>query len=523
MATVNPVGYKANYSGLSAYDRPREGYAGNVLLDTLDAYKKQKESDSIQRYRAQQQEKLAQDMALKESQQKSAINKMNEIGRAKRAEGFSQSPEYTNINQDAYGVKDTTSDAYKRYMEGYQPRTKQDTTIKDVERYIQDQRYKVEDTQEASRQSLNRDKLVEQNRANLISEGYRGNELEQKVREYRTKALQTSRQLDQSDRKQDFEETRFKEESKPYSINGVQYVDRLDTAGKTMETVPYYDIKSSEGRAKKLLQTRKNEIGSTLFKSQYKQATGNDYVNSDSNNQVVKALAEYTGGDTAKMKEELDKAGGDLNIMKQNINSYMTGKGKQGIDVKGTPIKVGSPYNNTIGANVTVTGQDNEGNTKFSAAKDYPVSKKGEIFADEGFKKMLDDADKTFGVDQRTASKIADFLTDAGLSIEDIKKTMTSNTRVKSGVMESWFGDDTASLSDLDFDIRGKSASLALLAELHKNNMIKINPNTRGQSGMYGFEIDKGSYDSLASAAKDYKENGQLTKGQPYSGKRGMF
>ncbi len=53
--------------------------------------------------------------------------------------------------------------------------------------------------------------------------------------------------------------------------------------------------------------------------------------------------------------------------------------------------------------------------------------------------------------------------------------------------------------------------------------MIKINPNTRGQSGMYGFEIDKGSYDSLASAAKDYKENGQLTKGQPYSGKRGMF
>ena len=77
MGTVNPVGYKANYSGLSAFDRPREGYAGNVILDTVDAYRKQKESDSIQRYRAQQQEKLQQDMAMKDAEQQGAIDYMN--------------------------------------------------------------------------------------------------------------------------------------------------------------------------------------------------------------------------------------------------------------------------------------------------------------------------------------------------------------------------------------------------------------------------------------------------------------
>ncbi len=85
MGNVNPVGYKANYGGLSAFDIKPEGYIGKAVGDTLDYYQKDKEAKSIQRYREQQREKLQQDMALKESQQKGDIAYLNAIDKKEYA------------------------------------------------------------------------------------------------------------------------------------------------------------------------------------------------------------------------------------------------------------------------------------------------------------------------------------------------------------------------------------------------------------------------------------------------------
>ena len=80
---VNPQSYRANYSGLSAFDIDPEGRLGNLVNKPYEAYVKAKEAKNIQDYRLAQQAQAKQAMDLKNAQQAGDIKTLNDIARAK--------------------------------------------------------------------------------------------------------------------------------------------------------------------------------------------------------------------------------------------------------------------------------------------------------------------------------------------------------------------------------------------------------------------------------------------------------